>query len=97
MQEAHRLIQTKVLLSECFIAEAKLGSFLFECMDKHGTGLTLEETLTAKGFVSKIRQLLARIQDEQDTPPDKLPVYPIGGYPHLLRSPTRQAPLKNRR
>jgi hypothetical protein len=83
VQETHRITQTKILLSECFIAEAEFASFLFECMDKHGTDLTLEEMLSMKDLAHKVSKLLSKIQVEQDTPPDKLPVYQ-GGYPPQL-------------
>jgi len=77
--EADRLVQNKVMLSECFIAEMDFAEFLFKCMDNHGTDLTLEENLKMKDFADKIAVLLSKIQTEQDTPPDKLPVYPQGG------------------
>jgi len=77
-QEPTRLVQTKIMLSECFIAEAGFADFLFKCMDNHGTDLTLEEMLRMKELAHKITGLLSKIQVEHDTPPDKLPVYPWG-------------------
>jgi hypothetical protein len=82
VQEAdQRIAQTKILLSKCFIAEAKLASYLFDCTERHGTGFTLEETLKTKELVGRVTELLDEINTEQDAPPDKLPVYPIGGGP----------------
>ena len=80
MQEAPRITQTKILLSECFIAEAKLATFLFECMDEHGTDLAFEEMQTIRDLAHKVNELLSKIQIEQDKPPDKLPVYQIRSF-----------------
>ena len=78
-----KIAQAKVLLSKCFIAEANFASFLFDCTEKHGTGFTLEETFRAKELARRITDLLDQIKSEQDTPPDKLPVYPRGSPPRL--------------
>jgi hypothetical protein len=70
-------IQNKVLLLECFVAESKLATFLFDCMDKHGSGLDLHETLKARELVNEVYSLLGKIKTSADEkpPPDKLPVY----------------------
>ena len=76
-------VQNKVLLLECFVAESKLATFLFNCMDKYGSGLDLQETLKARELVANVYTLLHRIKASADEkpPPDKLPVYPRGGTP----------------
>jgi len=76
------LVQARVLLLECFVAESKLATFLFDCMDKYGSGLDLQETLKAKDQINNIYGLLQRIKSIADKtpPPDKLTVYQ-GGYP----------------
>jgi hypothetical protein len=78
VQEKNSIAQTKVTMSECFIAETDFAGFLFACMDNHGTDLTLEEMLEMKTLAHRIADLLSKIQAEHDTPPDKLPVYPLG-------------------
>jgi hypothetical protein len=73
--EQQRMVETRTLLMRCFVAEANFATFLMECMEKHATSLSLDETLKVKQLPSKITDLLKKIQVEQDTPPDKLPVY----------------------
>jgi hypothetical protein len=73
--EQQRMVETRTLLMRYSIAEANLATFLMECMEKHATNLSLDETLKVKQLASKITHLLKKIQVEQDTPPDKLPVY----------------------
>ena len=77
--EQESLVQNKVLLLECFVAESKLAMFLFDCMDKYASGLDLQETLKAKELVNNVYGLLQRIKVSADEspPPDKLPVYRI--------------------
>jgi hypothetical protein len=74
-QETSRVVQNKVTLSECFIAEMDFAEHLFACLDNHRADLTLEEMLRMKDFANKITRLLSKVQAEHDTPPDKLPVY----------------------
>jgi hypothetical protein len=79
--EQESLVQNKVLLLECFVAESKLASFLFDCMGKHASGLDLQETLKARELINNVYGLLQRIKVSADEspPPDKLPVYRPGG------------------
>ena len=72
------LVQARVLLLECFVAESKLATFLFDCMDKYGSGLDLQETLKVKEQIGNVYGLLQRIKSLADKapPPDKLTVYP---------------------
>jgi hypothetical protein len=67
------LVQARVLLLECFVAESKLVAFLFDCMNKYGSGFDLQETLEAKEQISNVYGLLQRIKSFADKtpPPDK--------------------------
>jgi len=77
--ETDRVVQNKLLLSKCFIAEMDFAKLLLECLDNHRTDLTLEELLKVKSVSNKVSALLSQIKAEQDRPPEDLPVYPIGG------------------
>ncbi len=59
------------------MAESRLATFLFGCMDKYGSGLDLQETLKAKEQINNIYGLLQKIGSIADKtpPPDKLTVY----------------------
>ena len=81
------LVQARVLLLECFVAESKLATFLFDCMDKYGSGLDLQETLRVKEQINNIYGLLQKIKSIADKtpPPDKLTVYQIWGHSFVCR------------
>ena len=55
-------------------------AFLFDCMDKQGSGLDLQETLEARELINNVYGFLHKIKASADakTPPDGLPVYPGG-------------------
>jgi hypothetical protein len=65
-------------LFECYIAETRLATLL---MDKYDSGLSVDDTFRAKELSDRIHTLIQKIRAEQDTPPDKLPVYLEGGVP----------------
>jgi hypothetical protein len=60
-EETNRVVQDKVILSECFIAEMDFAKHLFSCLDNHGTDLTLEEMLKMKDLTDKIARLLSKV------------------------------------
>lgn len=75
-QSHQELIDLKVLLKKCFIAEAELAGFLLEKTRTKTIGLSIDEVFVMKRLTDKVESLIRQIQasDEPDTPPDKLPV-----------------------
>ena len=77
------IVDTKVLLLKCFVAEERLALFLMQCVNEHGSSFSVEEALSTKQMVASISSLLQEIKASYERPPDKLPVYLVGGvgYP----------------
>lgn len=74
------VVDAKVLLLKCFIAEERLALFLMQCVNKHGSSFSVEEALATKQMVASVSVLLEEIKAPDDKrPPDKLPVYTMGG------------------
>jgi hypothetical protein len=60
-------------------------AFLFDCTDKHGSGLDLQETLKAKELINNVYGFLHKIKASADEkhPPAESPVYSRSGVPCL--------------
>lgn len=83
LEERQESVRIKTLLMQCYIAEAKFAVFLTRIADTFSSNLQLDDLLRMKDMSDRISAVLAEIKVEQDTPPDKLPVYPIGGVCYL--------------
>jgi hypothetical protein len=78
--QLEQLLQIKATLSECYCNEADFLMFLMDCLDKYGLGLPTDETFKAKWFSDRIHAQMQKIKVQLDQPPDKLPVYLVGGW-----------------
>jgi hypothetical protein len=77
-QNHQELVDLKVLLKECFIAECELGSFL---LDKaKATDFSVDDHFKLKHLSDRVLCLIREIQQSDERPPVKLPVYPPRGY-----------------
>jgi hypothetical protein len=81
-QSHQELIDLKILLKECFIAECELGSFL---LDKANvakvTEFSVDDHFKLKAMSDRVLRLIHEIQLSDEQPPDKLPVYLGEGVP----------------
>jgi hypothetical protein len=78
-QRHQELIDLKVLLKECFIAECELASFL---LDKaKAAEFSIDDSFRLKELSDRVLILIREIQQSDEQPPDKLPVYLLGGVP----------------
>lgn len=60
--DLEHLVQIKVLLTECYVAEGEFTLFLMNCLEKYGSGLPVDETFKAKWFSDRIYTLLTKIK-----------------------------------
>ena len=97
VQNHQEVTDLKVLLMKCFVAESDLACFLME--KANSTDLSLDDTFKLKHLADRVKRLIRQVQasdekhDQDDKrPPDKLPVYLVGGSPN---GPThREAALR---
>ena len=55
------MVQKKVGLIECYVAETNFAVFLVDSLEAHGRSLSIDELFKAKDFVTRIHAMLKRI------------------------------------
>jgi len=61
-QERQLLVQKKVGLIECYVAETDFVTFLADTLEGHSESLSIDEILRAKDFVDRIHSMLNNIE-----------------------------------
>jgi hypothetical protein len=79
MSEKVSVFQSKILILELMEAQNQLAAFLNQCADKYGPVLTPDEVVEGRELMRRVSVLADRLSAYLDRPPDKLPVYSLGG------------------
>lgn len=83
-QSRQELIDLKLLLKKCFLAECELGNFLLDKANMRT--FSIDDHFKLKDLVDRVNTLIHEIEaSDERPPPDKLPVYLQGGVPLELQ------------
>jgi hypothetical protein len=72
-QNHQELIDLKILMQKCYIAEAKLASFLLEMTRTKAIGLSIDDVFKMKGLTDKVENLVREIQASDENSQDNDP------------------------
>jgi hypothetical protein len=90
------IIELNVMIAECLEAERDLAKFLEYCAKKYGLLLSDDEAAQGVKLMQRVSVMVDRVNSALNRPPDKLPVYPIGGPRVRSRQTNMEKPADSR-